>query len=80
MKIAMIGSGAAGSVFAAYLKKGGGELWLIDKYKAHMDKIAEYGEELGIPTPCCTVLSQIVRCIQGNYENQYLADYMKYNS
>ncbi len=43
MKIAMIGSGAAGSVFAAYLKKGGGELWLIDKYKAHMDKIAESG-------------------------------------
>ena len=41
-------------------------------------KIAEYGAELGIPTPCCTVLSQIVRCIQGNYENQYLADYLKY--
>ncbi len=43
MKIAMIGSGAAGSVFAAYLRKGGAELWLIDKYKAHMDKIAEDG-------------------------------------
>ena len=28
MKIAMIGSGAAGSVFAAYLRKGGAELWL----------------------------------------------------
>ena len=26
MKIAMIGSGAAGSVFAAYLRKGGAEL------------------------------------------------------
>ena len=34
MKIAMIGSGAAGSVFAAYLRKGGAELWLVDKYKA----------------------------------------------
>jgi len=35
-------------------------------------KIAEYGEELGIPTPNCAVLSTIVRCIQGNYEKQYL--------
>ena len=43
MKIAMIGSGAAGSVFAAYLRRGGGELWLVDKYKAHMDKIAADG-------------------------------------
>ena len=42
-------------------------------------KIAEYGEELGIPTPCCTVLTQIVRCIQDNYENQYLGDYLFYN-
>ncbi len=43
MKIAMIGSGAAGSVFAAYLKLGGAELWLVDRYKAHMDKIASDG-------------------------------------
>ena len=43
MKIAMIGSGAAGSVFAAYLKKGGGELYLVDRYQAHMDKIARDG-------------------------------------
>lgn len=43
MKIAMIGSGAAGSVFAAYLKKGGGDLYLVDRYKAHMDAIAENG-------------------------------------
>ena len=43
MKIAMIGSGAAGSVFAAYLKKGGAELFLVDRYKAHMDKIASDG-------------------------------------
>ena len=35
-------------------------------------KIADYGEELGIPTPTCTILSQVVRCIQGNYDNQYL--------
>ena len=28
-------------------------------------KIAEYGEQLGIDTPVCKVLSQVVRCIQG---------------
>lgn len=30
-------------MFAAYLRKGGAELWLVDKYKAHMDKIAADG-------------------------------------
>ena len=34
-------------------------------------KIAEYGEELGIDTPVCKVLSQVVRCIQGNYDKQF---------
>ena len=43
MKIAMIGSGAAGSVFACYLKKGGAELTLVDRYKAHMDKCQAHG-------------------------------------
>lgn len=43
MKIAMIGSGAAGSVFAAYLKRGGADLYLVDQYKAHMDKITADG-------------------------------------
>lgn len=43
MKIAMIGSGAAGSVFAGYLKLGGAELWLVDRYKAHMDKVEAEG-------------------------------------
>ncbi len=43
MKIAMIGSGAAGSVFAAYLRRGGADMYLVDKYKAHMDKIAADG-------------------------------------
>ncbi len=44
MKIAMVGSGAAGSVFASYLQKGGAEeMWLIDPYKAHMDKVAADG-------------------------------------
>jgi len=34
-------------------------------------KIAEYGKELGIPTPTCAVLSQCVRAIQGNYAKQF---------
>ena len=34
-------------------------------------KIAEYGAELGIPTPTCAVLSTVVRCIQGNYDKQF---------
>ena len=38
MKIAMIGSGAAGSVFAGYLRRGGADLTLVDPYKEHMDK------------------------------------------
>ncbi len=43
MKIAMIGSGAAGSVFAAYLRKGGANLTLVDRYQAHMDACREKG-------------------------------------
>lgn len=43
MKIAMIGSGAAGSVFAAYLRRGGADMYLVDRYKAHMDAIENEG-------------------------------------
>ena len=43
MKIAMYGSGAAGSVFASYLKNGGADIILIDRYEAHMKKVAEEG-------------------------------------
>ena len=43
MKIAMIGSGAAGSVFACYLKKGGAELTLVDRYQAHMNACRDQG-------------------------------------
>lgn len=43
MKIAMYGSGAAGSVFASYLKNGGADIILIDRYEAHMKKVAEDG-------------------------------------
>ena len=43
MKIAMIGSGAAGSVFASYLRRGGADITLVDPYKEHMDKVAADG-------------------------------------
>ena len=43
MKIAMYGSGAAGSVFASYLRNGGADIILIDRYEAHMKKVAEDG-------------------------------------
>lgn len=43
MKIAMIGSGAAGSVFAAYLRRGGAEMSLVDRYQAHMELCRERG-------------------------------------
>ena len=45
MKVAMIGSGAAGSVFAAYLRRGGAEMYLVDRYRAHMEAIASRGLE-----------------------------------
>ncbi|NCB50298.1 MAG: 2-dehydropantoate 2-reductase [Clostridia bacterium] len=48
MKIAMIGSGAAGSVFASYLRKGGADMTLVDPYKEHMDKIAKDGMKFTI--------------------------------
>lgn len=43
MKIAMIGSGAAGSVFAAYLKKGGADVTLVDLNQEHLNTIRERG-------------------------------------
>ena len=43
MKFAMYGSGAAGSVFASYLRNGGADIILIDRYEEHMKKIAEDG-------------------------------------
>lgn len=44
MKIAIIGSGAAGSGFAGYLKKGGAEdITLVDPYKEHMETVARDG-------------------------------------
>ena len=46
MKFAMYGSGAAGSVFASYLRNGGADIILIDRYEAHMKKVAEEGMQV----------------------------------
>ena len=45
MKIAMLGCGAAGSCFAGYLRKGGADITLVDRYQEHMDKIGADGLE-----------------------------------
>ena len=57
MKITILGSGAAGSVFASFLKRGGADdITLIDMYKAHMDAIAEKG--LTMTTPQLGTITQ----------------------
>ena len=34
--------------------------------------IARYGARLGVPTPFNTVITQVISCIQNNYDKQYL--------
>jgi ketopantoate reductase len=48
VKFAMIGSGAAGSCFAAFLRKAGADITLVDPYKEHMDKVAADGLDFTI--------------------------------
>ena len=44
MKVAILGSGATGSAFAAYMKLGGiDDIWLIDLNRAHMDAVRDHG-------------------------------------
>ena len=43
MKIGVLGAGAMGSLVGAYLKKGGGEVYFIDVYEAHIEAIKENG-------------------------------------
>ncbi len=43
MKIAIVGTGAMGSVYAAMLCKGGHEVWAIDTSAEHIDAIATNG-------------------------------------
>lgn len=66
MKIAMIGSGAAGSVFASYLRRGGAELYLVDRYQAHMEKIAAEGMRFCTPDgECCLTGFHTAACAAG---------------
>ena len=43
MKIAIVGTGAMGSVYAGLLGKAGHEVWAIDVWQEHMDVIARSG-------------------------------------
>jgi 2-dehydropantoate 2-reductase len=43
MKIAIVGTGAMGSVYAGLLGRAGHEVWAIDLWDEHLDAIAEHG-------------------------------------
>ena len=43
MKIAIVGTGAMGSVYAGHLGKAGHEVWAIDTWKEHVGAIAGSG-------------------------------------
>ena len=43
MKIAIIGCGAMGSVYAALLADAGNEVWAIDTWQEHIDAIKKNG-------------------------------------
>ena len=43
MKIAVVGAGAMGSVYAGLLADGGNEVWAIDVWQAHVDAINNNG-------------------------------------
>jgi 2-dehydropantoate 2-reductase len=43
MKIAIVGTGAMGSVYASHLGKSGHEVWAIDIWQEHIDAIASAG-------------------------------------
>lgn len=43
LKIAIVGTGAMGSVYAALLRSAGNEVWAIDTWAEHLDAIAAHG-------------------------------------
>jgi 2-dehydropantoate 2-reductase len=43
MKVAIVGTGAMGAVYAALLKKAGHEVWAVDPWIEHLDAIANDG-------------------------------------
>lgn len=50
MKIAVVGTGAMGSVYAARLAKAGHEVWAIDTWEEHVDAIAADGLAVSGPS------------------------------
>jgi len=46
MKIAIVGTGAMGSVYAGLLARSGNEVWAIDTWEEHLDAIASRGLEV----------------------------------
>ncbi len=43
MKIAVVGTGAMGSVYAALLSEAGNEVWAVDTWAEHIQAIQENG-------------------------------------
>ena len=43
MKIAVVGAGAMGSIYAGLLADAGNEVWVVDKWKDHIDAIRKNG-------------------------------------
>lgn len=43
MKITVLGAGAMGSLYGGFLAEAGNEVWLLDIWKEHVDKIHEHG-------------------------------------
>ena len=50
MKIAVVGAGAMGSIYAALLSEAGHSVWAIDPNAAHIDAINRNGLSLTGPT------------------------------
>lgn len=48
MKVAILGAGAMGALIGSCFYKGGADVWLIDPFKAHMDKIANEGLKINV--------------------------------
>lgn len=46
MKIAIVGAGAMGSVYAGLLAEAGHEIWMVDAWQAHIEAIKQHGLQL----------------------------------
>ncbi|MGB9809600.1 MAG: ketopantoate reductase family protein [Caldanaerobacter sp.] len=70
LKIAVIGSGAMGSLFGGYLWNGGHEVWLVDLWKEHIETINKKGlkiiepdgKELVVKPYAVTETKEIGKC------------------